>query len=107
MTVPWSGTIKHYFCQQNRKDMKEYMKEDLPGALVNFGGDPFLVETEEQAESVAESLNRATIVREITDDDEFATAMRQLDLVAENHPMKIYSFVDGSEGLICMPEDWH
>lgn len=72
-------------------------------AIVNFGADPYLVETEEQAEEVMESVSRATISREITDEEEFNTALKQLDLKKANH---IYSFVDGSEFLVCLSEDW-
>lgn len=76
---------------------------DLLNAIVNFGADPYLVETEEQAEEVMESISRATISREITDEDEFNTALEQLDLKKAAH---IYSFVDGSEFLVCLSEDW-
>lgn len=80
--------------------------EDLFGAMVNMGGDPYMVETEEQAESLKESIERATIEREITDDDEFETATRQLDLVGHD-PERIWSFVDGSEFLVCFTGDWY
>lgn len=76
---------------------------DLLNAIVNFGADPYIVETEEQAEEVMESIERATISREITDEDEFSTALEQLDLKKADH---IYSFVDGSEFLVCLSEDW-
>ena len=76
---------------------------DLLNAIVNFGADTFIVETEEQAEEVMESIERATVSREITDEDEFSTALEQLDLKKADH---IYSFVDGSEFLVCLSEDW-
>lgn len=76
---------------------------DLLNAIVNFGADPYLVETEEQAEEVMESISRATISREITDKEEFSAALEQLDLTKANH---IYSFVDGSEFIVCLSEDW-
>lgn len=79
--------------------------EDLYGAMVNLGGDPYIVETEEQAESLKESIERATIEREITDDDEFERATLQLDLDG-HYPITIWSFVDGSEFLACFSEDW-
>lgn len=74
--------------------------------MVNMGGDPYLVETVEQAESVKERTERATIEREITDDDEFETATCQLDLVGHD-PERIWSFVDGSEFLVCFTGDWY
>ena len=80
--------------------------EELFGAMVNFGGDPYLVETEEEAESLKESIERATIEREITDEYEFETATRQLDLDGHD-PERIWSFVDGSEFLVCFSGDWY
>ena len=84
--------------------MKKEAKE-LLGAMVNFGSDPYLIETIEEAEEVAESIENATIARVITDDEEFETATAQLDLDG-HRPKKIYSFVDGSEFLVCYAEDW-
>lgn len=78
---------------------------DLFGAMVSMGADPYMIETEEQAEELRESIDAATIEREITDEDEFATAMLQLDL--EGHdPKRIWSFVNGSEFLVCFSSDW-
>lgn len=80
--------------------------DDLFGAIVNMGGDPYMIETEEQAESLKESIERASIEREITDEDEFETATQQLEL--DGHaPERIWSFVDGSEFLVCLPGDWY
>lgn len=79
---------------------------DLFGAMVNMGADPYIIETEEQAEELRESIEAATIEREITDEDEFETATRQLDL--EGHdPERIWSFVNGSEFLVCFTGDWY
>ena len=84
-----------------------YEPSELIGALVNFGGDPFLVETDEQAEQVVKSLNNATGISEITDEDDFATAMAQLDLTEAHNVAKIYAFIDnGCGAVICFPEDW-
>ena len=84
-----------------------YEHSELIGALVNFGGDPFLVETDEQAELVAESVNSAASVSQITDEDDLATAMAQLDLTEANRVAKIFSFINnGCAAVICFPEDW-
>ena len=86
--------------------MKEMNFEELFGAIVNFGSDPYIVETEEQAEEISEAINNASSWREINDDEEFETATRQLEL--EGHdPERIFSFVDGSELLVCFPGDWY
>lgn len=78
---------------------------ELYGSLVNPGSDPFIVETEEQAENLKERIERATVKREITSTDEFEAAMQQLDL--NGHRVKrIFSFVDGSEFLVCFSGDW-
>lgn len=79
---------------------------DLFGAMVNMGADPYIIETEEQAEELRESIETATVEREITDVDEFKTATRQLDLQGHN-PKRIWSFVNGSEFLVCLAGDWY
>lgn len=80
--------------------------ENLFGTMVNFGSDPYMVETEEQAKEVAESIDNASSYREIEDEDEFETATRQLDLVG-HYPERIFSYVDGSEFLVCFSGDWY
>lgn len=80
---------------------------DLYGAVFAWGSDPSLIETEEEAQEAAEIINEATIRREITDADEFASAMKELDLTEANKPQHIFSFVNGSEGVICFAEDWN
>lgn len=77
----------------------------LYGAVVNMGADPFLVEDEEQAEAVAESMENATVRRTLTDGDEFSVAKERLGL--ENANVKrIWSYVDGSEFLVCLLGDY-
>lgn len=80
--------------------------EDLLGSLVNYGGDPLLVETEEQAKELSETIEGATSEREIVDEDEFETAKLQLDL--KGHDVeRIWSFVNGSEFIVCLSGDWY
>ena len=85
---------------------QELSAEDLMGAIINCGGDPVLIEDEESAAEYAEYINGATIRREIKDADEFAAVMSQLDLNEGNRPLHLYSFVNGSEGVVCFAEDW-
>jgi len=82
-----------------------YEISDFFGAIVNMGGDPYLVETEEQAKELKESIEKAAIKREITDGEEFDTVKEQLDLGGHN-VRKIWSFVYDSEFVICFSEDW-
>lgn len=84
----------------------ELKAADVVGAIFEWGSDPCLIETEEEAEQAAEIINVATIRREITDADEFADAMKNLDLTELNEPRHIYSFVNGSEGSICFADDF-
>lgn len=107
------GTINSIFnlntkTRKGNKIMANFNIEiyELFGAMVNMGGDPYMIETEEQAESLKESIERATIEREITDEDEFKTATQQLDLYGHD-PERIWSFVDGSEFLVCLSGDWY
>lgn len=91
-----------------QKTMQNVLRDsdELIGAIANLGSGPYLVETEEQAESLKESIERATIEREITDEDELETAKRQLDLDGYKTE-RILSFVDGSEFLVCLPGEWY
>jgi hypothetical protein len=84
-------------------DNLEYM-----GALVNYGGDPLLIEDEEDAASLAKAIERARYgIREITKgSEEWDSALKQLDLSDENNAQHIYSGVDGSEFIYCKSEDW-
>lgn len=84
------------------EDEPRFSNEDLMGAAVNMGGDPYIIEDEEQAAQVAESINNATSMREL-DGEELETARKQLDCPGAK---KVYSFVDGSEFLVCLSEDW-
>ena len=84
--------------------MKELSIDSVMGSLVNYGGDPMLIETEEQAEELLESIN---VLRPITDEDEFETAKSQLDLEGHDEVTKVYGFVcDGCAAVVCFAEDW-
>ena len=84
--------------------MKELSIDSVMGSLVNYGGDPMLIETEEQAEELLESSN---VVRPITDEDELETAKSQLDLEGHDEVTKVYGFVcDGCAAVVCFAEDW-
>lgn len=75
--------------------------ESLMNAVVNMGSDPFLIEDEEQAAQVAQSIESASTMREIKG-GELETARRQLDCPRAR---RVYSFVDGSEFIVCLNED--
>lgn len=78
--------------------------EDLYGSIAAMGAGAFLVEESEQAQELMESIEDATIVREL-EGEEFETAKHILDL--DGHDVKrIYSLVDGNEFFVCLPEDW-
>ena len=78
--------------------------EGLYGSIAAMGAGAYLVENEEQAQELMDSINNATIEREL-EGEEFETAKHILDL--DGHDVKhIYSLVDGSEFFVCLPEDW-
>ncbi|MCR4872362.1 MAG: hypothetical protein K5885_02335 [Bacteroidales bacterium] len=81
-------------------------KEDLIYAIAEMGADAYLVETDEQAEELLESIKRATYYGVIEpDDEEFATAKAKLDLES-NTVRRIHWAVDGSRFSYCLNEDW-
>lgn len=78
--------------------------EDLYGSIAAMGSGAYLVETEEQAAELMDSIRNATIVRELHG-DEFKAAEGILGL--EGCDAKhIYSFVDTNEFFVCMAEDF-
>lgn len=81
---------------------------DYMGAIVNYGGDPMLIDDEEDAAALAKAIERAQYgIREITKgSEEWDSALKQLDLSDENNAQHIYSGVDGSEFIYCKSEDW-
>lgn len=78
------------------------------GALANFGGDPFLVETYEEAIDTIIDIKNSTIQRTIKpEDEEFEQLAKMLDLDKEKNKVKeIHSYVYGIEFVICYPDDW-
>jgi hypothetical protein len=81
-------------------------KEDLINASAEMGADAYIVETEEQAEELLESIERATNYGEIEPgDEEFETARAKLDLEG-NTVRRIHWAVDGSAFSYCLNEDW-
>lgn len=89
-------------CEIEPEDEPAFTADNLMGAIVNMGADPFIIEDEDQSAQVAESIENATIMREI-EGDELETAREQLDCPGAK---RVFSFVDGSEFLVCLSEDW-
>lgn len=79
--------------------------EDLIDCIIEQGSDPCLIETEEDATEWLDTIENASIVREITDPEEYQIAKGKLNL-ENNTTRKIYSFVNGTEGTYCLSEDW-
>ena len=83
-------------------DIKNY--KELIGSVVAMGSGAYLVQTEEEAQEVMESIENATIER-VLQDEEFETAKRILEL-EENDVKRIYSLVDGNEFFVCLEKDF-
>ncbi len=83
-------------------NIKNY--KDLMGSVVAMGSGAYLVQTEEEAQEVMESIENATIER-VLQDEEFETAKRILEL-EENDVKRIYSLVDGNEFFVCLEKDF-
>lgn len=93
---------------------KEYIKEEaskrfpwwsLMGAIYEWGSDASRIESEEEARSVSDVIDCATEFNCITDFDEIEQLKSRLDL---NKCIcnRIYTFVNGSFGSVCLDEDW-
>ena len=79
-----------------------FTAEDLMGAIVNMGADAYIIEDEEQAAEVAESLNNATYFEELKGED-LEDARERLECPGAS---RVLSFVDGSACLVSFSEDW-
>lgn len=79
-------------------------KDELYGSLVEFGSDPYLVETEEQAGEVLGAINNGTVYQ-ITDPGDYESARMKLDLTGHKSGT-IYGGVCESSFTICFAEDW-
>lgn len=99
------------------ENMKEYIKEEakkpypywtLMGALYEWGGDPRLIEDEEEARSFAEVLDCATIISPVdkSNEYEFKIAKERLNLEDNEEVAAIYTFVNVSYGSFVLAEDW-
>ena len=73
----------------------------LFGALACYNGDAFIIETEEAAEELFESIN-GTDVRLVEDEEEFEDAKRKLDL----EDFKVSAIYFGGGTYFCLAQDW-
>lgn len=88
------------------KQVYEMAPNDFLGALFEWGSDPELIETEEDAERVYKIVSEASqtgIV--LPEDSDFDFYVKGLDLDGYRANV-IYTFVNGSCGSFCLDEDW-
>ena len=84
--------------------MIELSIDTLIGSLVNYGADPMLIETEEDAQELLDSID---VLCPITDEYDLETAKKQLDLENHDEVTKVYSFMcGGCAAVVCFAEDW-
>ena len=72
---------------------------DLLGSLVTYNADPYLIETEEEAQEVYNDIMSNGLTPIAIDDDELS----KIDLTEANNVKALYSF---GIGIICLNEDW-
>lgn len=80
---------------------------DIIWALVTMGGDPFLVETEEQAQNVFNVLNENGLNEQLTEIEINNDSLSFLELTQKNHVRALYSFpCSAGFALMCLSGDW-
>lgn len=80
---------------------------DVIGALVTMGGDPFLVETEAQAQNVFNVLNKNGLNEQLKEIEINNDSLSLLELTEKNHVRALYSFpCSAGFALMCLPGDW-
>ena len=93
----------------NTQDELNKKCEDLIGAIYTCGADPCIIEDDDVAFDVAESIinSKGHTVLTPADGEEFETAMAQLDLTPANKVTEIHVYYDVPGGLkVCYPEHW-
>ena len=93
---------------------KEYINEEaskrmlwwlLIGAIYEWGSDSKRIEDRIEAESISDVLENATEFKCVTDFEEIEQLKSRLDL-DDCICNRIYTFVNGSSGSLCLDEDW-
>lgn len=82
--------------------------EDLIFSLVQFGSDPYIVETIESTEEVLEEIEKGIEEIDLSDDEERRIQLSRLDLTEANNVKHIYAIgpYGGERGSICFWKDW-
>lgn len=69
-------------------------------AVATYNADPFLCESDETMQEVADFINGATDEKILTKDDEdYADAAERLGFATDNRPETIHVFTNGGETL--------
>lgn len=76
----------------------------LLGALIEHGSEPALIESIEEAEIWAKTINEGDIT-EITDPEELSEIAPLLNLTPDKLH-RAFSFVSGSAGAFALSSDW-
>lgn len=80
---------------------------ELLGALVTMGADPFLIENEESAKLVFESMNNGGLYDQLESTEINEENLPRLDLTQEDKVRALYSFFCGAgAALICLSGDF-
>lgn len=82
--------------------------EHLMGAIFTYSADPYIIEDEDVAYDVAESINNSKGHTVLTpaDGEEWKTAMAQLDLTPANKATEIHVYNIPGGLKVCYPENW-
>lgn len=80
---------------------------EVIGALVTMGGDPFLVETEVQAQNVFNVLTENGLNEQLKEIEINNNSLSLLELTKKNHVRALYCFpCSAGFALMCLPGDW-
>ena len=82
----------------------EINANSLLGALIEQGSDPTIIETIEEAEIWAKTINEGSVM-EITDPEELSEAAPLLNLTSDKL-RRAFAFVNGSAGTFALLSDW-
>ena len=85
-------------------------EESLYEALYASNGDAMLIESAEDAKTIAEMNDGCTLIEVLPEDEDFADVCGRLDLSAENEPKRVYKIINGTQdtvtGYVAFKEDW-
>ena len=98
----YNSTTKPYYWAEVEECEFCSEPQGFIGGLATYNSDPFLVDSDELADELFESIKEVELSL-VQGEDNFTEAMAKLNLTDKNNVKAIYQ---GNGVLVCLPQDW-